>query len=31
MSVFVFDGDDTLWMNEWQYSEAYANYFSFLY
>lgn len=31
MSVFVFDGDDTLWMNEWQYSEAYANYFSYLY
>lgn len=31
MGVFVFDGDDTLWMNEWQYSEAYANYFSYLY
>ncbi|MBI2637666.1 MAG: HAD family hydrolase [Candidatus Sungbacteria bacterium] len=30
-NVFVFDGDDTLWMNEWQYSEAYANYFSYLY
>lgn len=31
MAIFVFDGDDTLWMNEWQYSEAYANYFSYLY
>lgn len=29
--TFVFDGDDTLWMNEWQYSEAIADYFSYLY
>lgn len=31
MSIFVFDGDDTLWMNEWQYSEAYSNFFSYMY
>jgi len=29
--VFVFDADDTLWMNEWQYSAAYAQYFAFIY
>ncbi|MBI2639814.1 MAG: HAD family hydrolase [Candidatus Sungbacteria bacterium] len=29
--VFVFDGDDTLWMNEWQYSQTYADFFSYLY
>lgn len=31
MSVFVFDGDDTFWMNEWQYSQATADFFSYLY
>ncbi len=30
-SVFVFDADDTLWMTEWQYSQAYANFFAYLY
>ena len=30
-NVFVFDGDDTLWMNEWQYSQAYSDFFSYLY
>jgi phosphoglycolate phosphatase-like HAD superfamily hydrolase len=29
--VLVFDGDDTLWMNEWQYSRARAVFFAFLY
>jgi len=29
--VYVFDADDTLWMNEWQYSRAYAAFFSHLY
>ena len=29
--AFVFDADDTLWMNEWQYSSAYATYFQYLY
>ncbi len=29
--VLVFDGDDTLWMNEWQYSKARADFFAFLY
>ena len=29
--VLVFDGDDTLWMNEWQYSKARAEFLSFLY
>lgn len=29
--VLVLDGDDTLWMNEWQYSKARANFFAFLY
>lgn len=29
--AFVFDGDDTLWMTEWQYSEAYATFFRYLY
>ena len=31
MDVYVFDGDDTLWMNEWQYSQAFAEFFHFLY
>lgn len=30
-SLFVLDGDDTLWMTEWQYSEAYATFFRYLY
>ena len=29
--VLVFDGDDTLWMNEWQYSRARSLFFAFLY
>lgn len=29
--VLVFDGDDTLWMNEWQYLKARADFFAFLY
>jgi hypothetical protein len=29
--VYVFDADDTLWMNEWQYSKAAAAFFNFLY
>lgn len=29
--VFVFDGDDTLWYVEWKYSQAYADFFSYLY
>ena len=29
--VLVFDGDDTLWMNEWQYSKARADFYQFLY
>jgi len=29
--VLVFDGDDTLWMVEWQYSKAHMNFFNFLY
>lgn len=31
MATLIFDGDDTLWMNEWQYSEAYADYLAYLY
>lgn len=31
MAVFVFDADDTLWMNEWQYSHATTKFFFFLY
>jgi phosphoglycolate phosphatase-like HAD superfamily hydrolase len=31
MDVYVFDGDDTLWMNEWQYSAAFAEFFNHLY
>lgn len=31
MPVIVFDADDTLWMNERQYSEAYSKYFLFLF
>lgn len=29
--VYVFDADDTLWMNEWQYSRSTAKFFAFLY
>lgn len=29
--VFVFDADDTLWQNEWQYSEAQTKFFAYLY
>lgn len=29
--TFVFDGDDTLWHVEWKYSQAYADFFSYLY
>ncbi len=29
--VYVFDADDTGWMNEWQYSETYIRFFHFLY
>ena len=31
MAIIVFDGDDTLWYVEWLYSQAYADFFSFLY
>lgn len=31
MAVFVFDGDDTLWMLEWQYARAAVQFFDFLY
>lgn len=31
MSTVVFDGDDTLWNAEWKYSQACADFFSFLY
>lgn len=31
MSVMIFDGDDTLWHVEWRYSQAYADFFAFLY
>lgn len=31
MAVIVFDNDDTLMMNEWQYSEARAKFFAYLY
>jgi|SRR3989344_5312660 len=30
-SVLVFDADDTLWMNEYQYSQAYSEFFAYLY
>lgn len=30
-AVLVFDADDTLWMNEWQYSKAFADFFAYLY
>lgn len=29
--VAVFDADDTLWMNEWQYSRATSRFFDYLY
>lgn len=29
--VIVFDGDDTLWMTEWMYSKAIANFCSYIY
>jgi len=29
--TLVFDGDDTLWTNEWQYSKSRAEFLSFLY
>ena len=29
--IFVFDGDDTLWPVEWQYSKAKAAFFNFLF
>ena len=31
MATFVLDADDTLWMNEWQYSKAKADFLAFLY
>ena len=31
MAVIVFDADDTLWQNEWQYSRAQAEFFAYLY
>ena len=31
MAVLVFDADDTLWMNEWQYSRAFTEFFAYLY
>ncbi|MDP3962930.1 MAG: hypothetical protein Q8Q39_00325 [bacterium] len=31
MQKIVFDGDDTLWSVEWLYSQAYADFFSYLY
>ena len=30
-NLFVFDGDDTLWYSEYTYSQAYADFFAFLY
>jgi len=29
--IYVFDGDDTLWYVEWKYSQAVADFFSYLY
>ncbi|OHA48602.1 MAG: hypothetical protein A2806_00380 [Candidatus Terrybacteria bacterium RIFCSPHIGHO2_01_FULL_48_17] len=30
-AVLVFDADDTLWMNEWQYSKAFSEFYAYLY
>lgn len=30
MAVIVFDADDTLWMNGWQYDQAYAKFFDYI-